>query len=97
MLTLKPETASLINDELESVPEKYQKPFNSPHEALGVIREEYVELVNEIFFGEKKAYNELYYIDSEECRKDAKKINILRIKQEAVQVAAMCARLIQEL
>lgn len=99
MLTLAPNTAQLIKIELESVPEKYHKAFNSPHEALGVIREEYLELEQEIFFGEKQAKAELDYIDpdSSESQANIKKLYHKRIKLEAVQVAAMCARLIQEL
>jgi len=95
MLTLKPETASLINDELESIPERYQKPFNSVHEALGVIREEYIELEQEIFFGEKKAKE--HHFANDEFPIDPKEIWNRKIKREAIQVAAMCARLIQEL
>ncbi len=95
MLRLNTETANLINDELESVPEKYHKPFNSMHEALGIIREEYVELENEIFFGEKKAKNHQYAQGQDAL--DPKVIWREKVKREAVQVAAMCARLIQEL
>lgn len=99
MLRLNTETANLINDELESVPEKYHKPFNSIHEALGIIREEYIELENEIFFGEKKAKKDLGFIAplQMEAKLEVKNLHSQRIKAEAIQVAAMCARLIQEL
>ena len=40
MITLDSKTANLIKDEMERIPEKYQKPFNSTHEGLGVLREE---------------------------------------------------------
>jgi len=84
MITLKPETAESIRKEMESIPEKYQKPFNSVHEGLAVLREEYVELENEIFFGYKKwAKNDVLWKKA--------------IKEEAIQVAAMAARIIQEL
>lgn len=99
MLTLKSETAKLIDQELQSVPERYQKPFNSVHEALGVIREEYIELEQEIFFGEKQVKAELDYLqpDAPQQAKNIKEEYHRRIKKEAVQVAAMCVRLIQEL
>lgn len=99
MLTLAPNTAALIKRELESIPEKYHKAFNSPHEALGVIREEYLELEQEIFFGEKKAKQDCDFINSTE-EQNKNFINTVwkeRMKKEAAQVAAMCARLIQEL
>lgn len=83
MITLKPSTAEAIRIEMESIPEKYQKPFNSVHEGLAVLREEYVELENEIFFGEKKA--------------GVRDIWKERIRTEAIQVAAMAARIVQEL
>lgn len=95
MLTLQNETIDLITEELESIPEKYQKPFNSVHEGLAVLREEYVELENEIFFGEKKAKDHPY--TKEPGALDPKVIWKEKIKREAIQVAAMAARIIQEL
>lgn len=84
MITLNEKTSKLIKDEMESIPLKYQKPFNSLHEGIGVLREEYMELEQEIFFGEKKAG------ESKDMWKD-------RVRNEAVQVAAMACRIIQEL
>lgn len=95
MITLQTETAELIRKEMESIPEKYQKPFNSMHEGLGVLREEYLELEQEIFFGEKKAEGSAKW-----CDIPLEKANGMwkeNVKKEAVQVAAMCARIIQEL
>lgn len=91
MITLNETTISLIKDEMESIPEKYQKPFNSVHEGLGVLREEYRELEDEIFFGEKLAKKK------EESHIDAKVLWKQNIRKEAIQVAAMAARIIQEL
>lgn len=91
MITLKEETANLIKAEMESIPEKYQKPFNSVHEGLAVLREEYIELENEIFFGEKKSKPFVA------AGADPKGIWKRNIKEEAVQVAAMACRIIQEL
>ncbi len=97
MKTIEHTTLQLIKDELEHIPEEYQKNFNSVHEALGVIREEYIELENEIFFGKKQAMRDVD-INQPGDNYDA---GILlwkaNIRNEAVQVAAMCVRLIQEL
>ena len=95
MITLQKSTAEAIRIEMESIPEKYQKPFNSVHEGLAVLREEYVELENEIFFGEKKAKEHPYATN--EPALDPKLIWKEKIKREAIQVAAMAARIIQEL
>lgn len=95
MITLNYETVALIRTEMELIPEKYQKPFNSLHEGLAVLREEYIELEGQIFFGEKLAKGELEFsIDRE---KEVQKIYKQRVREEAVQVAAMAARIIQEL
>jgi hypothetical protein len=71
----------LIDSELKSIPEKYQKDFNSNHEGYAVLLEEVRELENEVFFGEKK---------NGDNHKN-------RLRQEAVQIAAMAVRFIQEL
>jgi hypothetical protein len=107
MITLNENTSKLIKDEMESIPEKYQKPFNSMHEGLGVLREEYIELENEIFFGEKKAKEDFmkpdYPIDRQiEHEKQfianaGKDLWKQRVREEAIQVAAMACRIIQEL
>lgn len=62
----------------------FHKPFNSKHEGYAVLLEEVEELKKEIFWGEK------------EGMKDGK-THILRTREEAVQVAAMAIRIIQEL
>ena len=95
MITLNKSTSEAIRIEMESIPKKYQKPFNSVHEGLAVLREEYIELENEIFFGEKKAKDHPYAkepfpIEPEDIWKG-------KIRREAIQVAAMAARIIQEL
>lgn len=93
MITLNETTIQLIKDEMESIPEKYQKPFNSMHEGLGVLREEYVELEQEIFFGYKKWKEHVSFSPSD----DASNLWKNAVKKEAIQVAAMAARIIQEL
>lgn len=83
---------------MESIPEKYQKPFNSMHEGIGVLLEEYRELEDEIFFGEKRAKKEVENDLSPEYRKTkADSLYKERVRKEAIQVAAMACRIIQEL
>jgi hypothetical protein len=102
MITLTQETIDLIKSELEHIPDEYQKPFNSKHEGLAVLQEEFEELKDEIFFGRKKAFDEVendgVLRDAPESISDlANEIWKQNIREEAVQVAAMAARIIQEL
>ena len=70
-----PATMIEINRELASIPEKYQKHFNSTHEGFAVLKEEVDELWDEV---------------KSNAPKD-------RLREEAIQVAAMVIRFIQEL
>ena len=106
MKTLTDNTIKLICEELNNIPEKYQKDFNSTHEGYAVILEEVRELENEVFFGEKKAKSDYkkpqYPIDKvlEHEKQFTNGYVILhkkRMREECVQIAAMCARFIQEL
>ena len=104
MITLKPETAELIKSEMESIPERYQKPFNSTHEGYAVLLEEVREIEHVVFFGEKEAKNEMFTrfsqttkVGSDEVRSMATQLHKDRLREEAVQIAAMAARIIQEL
>jgi hypothetical protein len=56
----------------------FPKNFANQHEAIAVIREEYIELEKEIFLNQKN-------------------YNLLRQRKEAIQLAAMCVRLVNEL
>lgn len=95
MIELKQEVVELIRDELASIPAKYQSPFPSEHHGLGVLREEYVELEREIFFGEKEAKRTHDIFPSPNMTSD--EVWKSKIRKEAVQVAAMAIRIIQEL
>jgi hypothetical protein len=112
MKTLTPEVANEIKDELENIPEKFDKDFNSIYEGLAVILEEFEELKDEVFFGEKRIHSDGVFIDSKEMKfikkyypelnestvwDDRAKIHKLRMRKEAIQTAAMCVRFIQEL
>ena len=104
MKTLTPEVANEIKAELESLPEKYANTdFNSPHEGLAVIQEEFEELKAEVFFGEKKAaqatrpVSVLEYRIQEDVDNDITSLHKKRLRHEAIQIAAMCVRFIQEL
>jgi hypothetical protein len=96
-------TVGLISKELESIPEKYAKSnFASTHEAIAVIREEFMELEKEVFWGEKEAIKEIR--DSKLIAaalltpdETAQVRHKSRMKSEAIQLAAMCVRFIQEL
>jgi hypothetical protein len=84
MKTLTAQVANEIKQELENIPEKYYKDFNSTHEGLAVILEEFEELKLEVFFGEKRVSG------NQNVHKE-------RMRREAIQTAAMCVRFIQEL
>lgn len=89
-----PETVELIQNEFKKIPEKYRHPFNSNHEGYAVMLEEVRELEDEIFFGEKIVKAELKHPGD---LRDPGKLHRERIRAEAVQVAAMAIRIIQEL
>lgn len=81
MKQLNIKTSKLIDLELRSIPEKYHRNFSSVHEGYAVLLEEVRELENEVFFGEKKNGDN----------------HKQRLREEAIQVAAMAVRIIQEL
>jgi len=98
LLQLEPSTIALLHAEFKSIPDKYQKHFNSSHEGYGVLMEEVRELEDEIFFGEKRAAKEVEMdLSAEYRKKEAKKRHSERIRIEAIQVAAMAIRIAQEL
>lgn len=102
MIELKQEVVELIRAELASIPEQHHN-FRNVNEGLGVLREEYLELELEMFFGRKNEYDKVlkskqYASDTpltkEYLANEHWKDNI---RKEAVQVAAMAIRIIQEL
>lgn len=98
-LELKNETVEMIKTELANIPEKYREPFNSNHEGYAVLLEEVRELENEVFFGEKKIRkdfvgNSYPFLSHTEI---VERLHKQRIREEAIQVAAMAIRIIQEL
>src|SRR5690606_38525136 len=100
MKTLTPEVANEIKAELESLPEKYaNKDFNSTHEGLAVIQEEFEELKHEVFFGEKRRQRMCLHNgeSKDESEQTAARFHKLAMRHEAIQIAAMCVRFIQEL
>lgn len=88
-------TTAEIMHELRTIPEKFHKPFNSYHEGYAIIKEELDELWDEIKNGEKRIrarYHANAYPDK------MIELNHKReMRKEAIQVAAMCVRFIQEL
>jgi hypothetical protein len=104
MKTLTEQVANEIKAELENLPEKYaNSTFNSHHEGLAVIWEEFEELKDEVFFGEKKVaqgtppVSVLQYRTQEDVDNDITSLHKKRLRHEAIQIAAMCVRFIQEL
>lgn len=102
MIELKQEVVELIRAELASIPEKNHN-FRNVHEGLGVLREEYLELEDEMFFGEKRCKETTrrnpFYVNASDhdISTTADGMWKYAIRQEAVQVAAMAIRIIQEL
>lgn len=94
MKTINLDTIDLIAEEMANIPEKYSKTnFASTHEAIAVIREEYLELEKEVFWGEKECL-EIYEALGENAAIQHHKD---RMRSEAIQLAAMCVRFAQEL
>ncbi|MGD1960532.1 MAG: hypothetical protein ACFB2Y_16855 [Fulvivirga sp.] len=84
-------TAEAIDDEISKAKEVFTQNFNSTHEAYAVLKEEVDELWDEVKHGEKR---ELERCDSIESAIASHK-GLMR--KEAIQVAAMAIRFINEL
>lgn len=70
-------TADILNEH-ERAKSLFPKNFVNQHEAIAVIREEYIELEQEVF-------------------KNQKHYDITAQRKEAIQLAAMCIRFVNEL
>lgn len=99
MIQLETKTIDLIRVEMESIPKEYHKPFNSNHEGYAILKEEVDELWDEIKNGEKRIKSQLYAESqaSNGFMDAVKKHHKEKIREEAIQVAAMAIRIIQEL
>lgn len=96
MKSLTPKVREEIEQELLSIPEEFQKDFNSTHEGYAVLLEEVDELWDEVKHGEKRAFS-CDSFGTLVSAESAKSIHKSRMRNEAVQVAAMAIRFIQEL
>ncbi len=92
---LKNETIDLIRQEMASIPEEYHKPFNSNHEGYAVLLEEVDELWDSIKNGEKRIKKQLRF--NENLSETVIHYHRIEMRNEAIQVAAMAIRIIQEL
>lgn len=90
---LQQSTIDLIKQEIESIPVEFHKPFNSKHEGYAILLEEVRELEHVVFFGAKEAKKEA----AEKGIVHHSVLHKLRLREEAVQIAAMAIRIIQEL
>lgn len=97
-IELLPETVEMIANEMAYIPEKYQKPFNSTHEGYAVLLKEVREIEHVVFFGEKECRKKFENDLSSEYRTGAaKQLHKRMLREEAIQIAAMAVRIIQEL
>jgi hypothetical protein len=100
-IKLEPETIQMIESEMARIPEKYQYKFNSVHEGLCVLQEEFEELKAEVFFGEKAVRKSLTPTTDPKLKGMdefvVEEVHRERMRDEAIQVAAMAIRFIQEL
>jgi hypothetical protein len=90
---------NLVAQEIKRAKKLHPGNFNSVHEGLSVLEEEVQELRDEIFFGKKRAQNKFAdkLLDPKWSKEEGLKLHKKRIKEEAVQVAAMAIRIINEL
>lgn len=85
-----------VETELALAKSVHDKEFNSTHEGYAVLKEEVDELWHEVKHGFKEsrqAFTNLPHVPTDKIHKEHKR----RMREEAIQVAAMAVRFIQEL
>lgn len=98
-MLIKTETLDLIRTEMDNIPTEYHKPFSSNHEGYAVLQDQVDSLWEEVKTGKKRIKSQLYAEGNpgstfaEVTEKHHKK----HVQEEAVKVAAMAIRIIQEL
>src|SRR5688572_23091457 len=90
---------SLVAEEIKRAKKLHPGNFTSTHQGLSVLEEEVQELRDEIYFGKKKAQSKFddKLIDSKWSKEQGDALHKKRIKEEAIQVAAMAIRIANEL
>ena len=97
MKAIKYQTMQLITQELSNLPLKYRETnFASAAEGIAVIREEYLELEQEVFWGLKKMQEKIKASDFVYSEQVAADLHKEAMRDEAVQMIAMGIRFIQE-
>ena len=97
MKTIHWKTMQLITTELANLPLKYRETnFASAAEGIAVIREEYLELEQEVFWGLKKMQEKIKASDFVYSEQVAADLHKEAMRDEAVQLAGVCIRFIQE-
>ena len=92
---LKNETIDLIRQEMASIPEEYHEPMPTNHHGYAVLQEEVDELWDVIKDGEKQIKKQLRL--ESHLEGTVQHYHKRRMKEEAIQIAAMAIRIIQEL
>jgi hypothetical protein len=92
---LKNETIDLIRQEMASIPAEYHDPMPSTHHGYAVLQEEVDELWEVIKNGEKQIKKQLRL--ESHLEGTVQHYHKRQMRDEAVQVAAMAIRIVQEL
>ena len=82
-----------IKKEVERAKALHPGEFHNAHEGYAVLLEEVRELENEVFFGYKKAFNELTI----SAKESVVELHQARMREECIQIAAMAVRFASEL
>lgn len=98
-MLIKTETLDLIRTEMDNIPTEYHKPFSSNHEGYAVLQDQVDSLWEEVKTGKKRIKSQLFAEGqpSDGFRDAVAKHHKNHVREEAVKVAAMAIRIIQEL